>query len=93
VLTGAIADRVDLLVVNRFGRAESLGRGMLGTFAAAMEAQMPVLTAVRPPYEQAWTQFHGSSAEVLPATSEAVVRWGLASIPSVEQGAAHAAQS
>ena len=32
-IMAAIADRVDLLVINRFGRAESLGRGLLGCFA------------------------------------------------------------
>jgi hypothetical protein len=45
----AIAERVDLLVINRFGRAENLGRGMVDTIASAIEAGIPILTAVRPP--------------------------------------------
>jgi hypothetical protein len=57
-LRAAITDRVDLLVMNRFGRAESLGGGMLDVFAAAMEARIPVLTAIRPPYDVAFRSFH-----------------------------------
>jgi hypothetical protein len=71
----AIADRVDLLVINRFGRAESLGRGLLGIFTAAIEAGVPLLTAVRHPYDQAWEQFHGGFAQALAASADAIVAW------------------
>ena len=53
-INDAIAANVDLLVVNRFGRAESLGRGLIGSFTAAIEAGIPILTAVRAPYDDAW---------------------------------------
>ena len=33
----SLADGVDLIVINRFGRAESLGKGLLGCFTAAVE--------------------------------------------------------
>lgn len=71
----AIADRVDLLVINRFGRAESLGRGLRGCFEAAVEAQIPVLTAVRAPYDTDWAAFHGGLGVDLDASVEAVVAW------------------
>jgi hypothetical protein len=58
-LPAAIAEGIDLLVINRFGRAESLGRGLLGCFTAAMEAGVRVLTAVRVPYVEAWAAYHG----------------------------------
>jgi molybdate transport system ATP-binding protein len=77
-ILGAIADRVDLLVINRFGRAESLGRGLIDCFAAAIEADVPVLTAVRAPYDEAWQRFHGGSARELPADLSIVVEWALA---------------
>jgi uncharacterized protein len=47
VLRAAIADRVDLIIINRFGRAEGLGRGLINNFAVAIEVGIPVLTAVR----------------------------------------------
>jgi Protein of unknown function (DUF2478) len=69
ILLAAIAERVDLLIINRFGRAESLGRGMLSIFSRAIDAGVPVLTAVRHPYDAAWHSFHGGMALNWPQTS------------------------
>jgi nucleoside-triphosphatase THEP1 len=74
-ITAAIADRVDLLVINRFGRAESLGRGLLASFVAALDAGVPVLTAVRHPYDQAWQEFHAGLGCDLASRSETVLDW------------------
>ena len=78
-LMAALADGVDLLIINRFGRAESLGRGLLGCFAAAIEAGVAVLTAVRPPYDQAWYAYHGGSAPDLVPEIQEIIDWALAS--------------
>jgi hypothetical protein len=78
-LTAAIADGVDLLVINRFGRAESLGRGLIASFTAALEAGIPILTAVRPPYDDAWRDFHDGLACDLAAVPEAVIDWAYSS--------------
>ena len=78
-LMAALADGVDLLVINRFGRAESLGRGLLGCFSAAIEAGVPVLTAVRSPYDDAWRAFHGGCAHQLAAEEQEIVDWAIAS--------------
>ena len=75
VIRDAIADKVDLLVINRFGRAESLGRGLIGSFAAAIEAGIPVLTAVRPPYDAAWMDFHGGLGCAFAPELERVIAW------------------
>lgn len=74
-ILAAIADGVDLLVINRFGRAESLGRGLIDCFAAALEAGIPVLTAVRAPYEEAWNAFHGGLAQSLRPGLANVINW------------------
>jgi|SoiMethySBSTD1v2_1073268.scaffolds.fasta_scaffold1400111_1 uncharacterized protein DUF2478 len=74
-LDRAIADRVDLVVMNRFGRAESLGGGLLGPLASAVAAELPVLTAVRAPYDLAWAKFHGGLAKELPADVASVTAW------------------
>ncbi|GAB4228641.1 MAG: hypothetical protein Kow0032_09200 [Methyloligellaceae bacterium] len=71
----AIADKVDLIVINRFGRAESLGRGLLDWFVRALEAGIPVLTAVREPYDEAWAGFHGGLAADLAPDVAAVCDW------------------
>jgi hypothetical protein len=80
-IMAAIADRVDLLVINRFGRAESLGRGLIGCFTAALEAAVPILTAVRAPYHADWRAFHGGLGQDLPADEARVVGWAIRTIP------------
>jgi len=75
VLREAISDRVDLLVVNRFGRAESLGRGLRPCFEEALAAGISVLTAVRPPYDEDWNTFTGGMAIRLAATKTEILGW------------------
>ena len=75
VIDRAIVDGVDLIVINRFGRAESLGSGLLACFSSALSAGVPVLTAVRAPYDVAWTTFHGGLGLELPDNDTAVVSW------------------
>jgi hypothetical protein len=76
-IIAAIAEGVDLVVVNRFGRAESLGRGLIGCFTAALEAGVPLLTAVRAPYGEAWQTFQAGLAKALPPDLETIVDWAL----------------
>ncbi|KAB2851491.1 MAG: DUF2478 domain-containing protein [Hyphomicrobiaceae bacterium] len=78
VLLAAIEARVELLVVNRFGRAEGSGRGLRACFEAALAAEVPVLTAVRAPYDESWAEFHGGLAKELPASLPHVVEWVMA---------------
>jgi molybdate transport system ATP-binding protein len=74
-ILSAIAEGVDLVVINRFGRAESLGGGLIQCFTAAFEARIPLLTAVRPPYDAAWTTFHGGVGQNLAAQLESILSW------------------
>lgn len=75
LLDAAIVEPVDILVVNRFGRAESLGRGLRGVFERALEAGVPLLTCVREPYVAAWRAFHGGLGTELGCEVAAAVRW------------------
>ena len=77
---GALLDQtlnhnVELLVLNRFGKAEAEGGGLRPAFVRAIESGIPVLTAVRPPYTDAWSEFHGGLADNLPADLGAVLAW------------------
>jgi hypothetical protein len=74
-IAAAIAAGVDLIVVNRFGRAESRGGGLLPALALAVEKGVPVLTAVRAPYVDAWAEFHGGMAAALPPELSRVLSW------------------
>lgn len=77
---GALLDRpfdhrTELLMLNRFGKAEAEGGGLRSVFARAIDVGIPVLTAVRPPYLEAWAQFHGGLAADLPADLNRVLAW------------------
>lgn len=65
----------DLLVLNRFGRGESEGRGFRDLIGAAITLGIPVLTAVRPAYVDAWAAFGGGIACDLPMERAAVLNW------------------
>jgi nucleoside-triphosphatase THEP1 len=75
VIEQAICDRVDLVIINRFGRAESEGKGLRDYFAQAVDASVPVLTGVREPYIEAWQQFHGGMAHELLASDKNMENW------------------
>lgn len=74
-LQGELASGAELLVINRFGRAESEGHGLRNIFELAVESGIPVLTAVREDYADDWNAFHGGMAADLPAEAGAVMRW------------------
>ena len=75
MIMSAIEERVDLVVVNRFGRAETRGGGLLTCISAAVSVGIPVLTAVREPYVAAWQQYHCDLATSLDPDFDAVTTW------------------
>ena len=74
-IEGELSQDVDLLVLNRFGRGESDGRGFRDLIGAAMALDIPVLTAVRPAYAQAWHDFGEGVACDLSMDLGAVMAW------------------
>lgn len=59
----ALASSTDLLIVNRFGRAEAEGHGMRRAICTAMEREVPVIVGVRLAYQEVWDSFHGGLAQ------------------------------
>ncbi|QCO55584.1 DUF2478 domain-containing protein [Pseudorhodobacter turbinis] len=76
----------DLLILNRFGRGESEGRGFRDLIGKAIALDVPVLTAVRPTYAKDWEEFGAGVACDLPMDRAAALRWF-----SAVQEARHAA--
>lgn len=66
VLRRALANKPDLVVLNRFGRLEAEGGGMCAELLDLMAEGVPVLTAVAPAYRQAWADFSGGAAVLAP---------------------------
>lgn len=65
----------DLLILNRFGRGESEGRGFRDLIGKAIALDVPVLLAVRPTYQEAWAAFGSGLSCDLPMTQAAVLAW------------------
>lgn len=74
-LTADLDGAPDLLVLNRFGKAEAEGGGLRPVIEKAVEAGVPTLIAVRDDHAAAWATFHGGLAETMPANDEAILDW------------------
>ena len=74
-VTDAIEAGVDLVVINKFGRAESEGGGLLSGIVDAVAADIPLLTTVREPYLEAWRSFHGGLAIELAPLKGTIIAW------------------
>ncbi len=74
-LTAAIDDGPDLVVINRFGRAEAEGRGLVKPIAQALKADIPVLIAVPERRFFDWIRFSDGMNVRLPCRREALDRW------------------
>lgn len=85
-VTDAIALRADLIVLNKFGRAESEGGGLRGCISDAVSAGIPVLTTVREPYVRPWRTFHDGMGTELAPSLPAVVRWCKAACRGARNG-------
>lgn len=74
-LDAAIRQGADLLVLNRFGKGESEGRGFRDLISSALELDIPVLVAVRSTYSAAWEAFSGDCGVTLPFDHGALRNW------------------
>ena len=74
---GALAERADLVIVNKFGKQEALGEGLRQEIADALLAGLPLLIAVRRDFLPAWRDFAGEDWAELVADEALVERWVL----------------
>jgi nucleoside-triphosphatase THEP1 len=65
----------DILILNRFGKGESEGKGLRAAFEAASLAGVPVLTSVKETYLEPWRGFAGGMSSDLAPDPDAVLRW------------------
>lgn len=65
-LTQRLDHGADYLIINRFGRAEAEGRGMIPVLERALGAQIPAIVGVRRDYRDQWARFHGGLALEVP---------------------------
>ena len=71
----ALRSGARLLLVNRFGKAESAGQGLRSAIELAIAEGIPVLAGIREDYAKDWETFHGGLATALPADTDKVLAW------------------
>lgn len=74
-LLAQLKNHPDFVILNRFGRGESEGRGFRPVIETAYAMNIPVLTAVRERYQDSWRTFAADMAILLPQDSDAVNDW------------------
>lgn len=76
-----IVSGCDLLILSKFAKLEGSGSGLTSAFAAALEYDVPVLTAVSPVFQESWNNFAAPYFEMLPPTAAALDDWWQAIAP------------
>lgn len=71
-------ESADLLIINKFGKQESEGRGFVPVIAEAMTRGLPVVVGVNPLNHGAFHAFTDGMAQDLPADPEAISAWAFA---------------
>jgi hypothetical protein len=74
-LAAAIEQGADLVIINRFGRSEAHGKGLIDLVPLALDADIPVLIAVPEQRFTAWIRFSEGMNVRLPCRREALDRW------------------
>ncbi|WP_347338463.1 DUF2478 domain-containing protein [Bradyrhizobium forestalis] len=75
VVSKALRNKIDLLVVNKFARQEAAGRGLRAEFVDAITRGVPVLTAVPKKCLADWRTFTAGVGTLLPCDRESLEQW------------------
>src|SRR6201989_3017736 len=71
----ALDGGADLLIINRFGKQECAGKGLVYLIERALDADIPVLIAVSHRRFEDWIAFSGGMSVKLPCDRDAVGAW------------------
>jgi hypothetical protein len=74
-IAAAIEEGADLLVINRFGKQEREGKGLLYLIEQALSAGIPVVVAVPDHCLDTWTVFAGDMSVSIAANRDALQDW------------------
>ncbi|WP_347336886.1 DUF2478 domain-containing protein [Bradyrhizobium brasilense] len=75
VVSQALRDKVDLLVISKFAKQEAVGRGLRAEFVDAITRGTPLLTAVPRKCLADWRAFTGDVGTLLLCDRQAVEEW------------------
>lgn len=75
ILRTAIEDRVDLIIVEKFGDEEREGKGLTDEILQGITAGIPLLIAVPETNLSVWTERSGGMGDVLTFDEKAFLEW------------------
>lgn len=78
----ALSEQVDLLIINKFGKRESEGRGFRVVIADALEHGIPVLVGISESTAADFRRFVGELAEELPGDADVLLDWCRTHVPT-----------
>ncbi len=74
-VTASLADKPQLLIVNKFGKHEADGRGFRPLIAEALAQDIPVLVGVNGLNMEKFQEFTGGGAEEITPKRDAILEW------------------
>ena len=74
-VASALDAGADILIINRFGKRERDGRGLLYLIDRAIDADLPVVIAVSGQHFAEWVKFAGGMTVKLPCNRHALEVW------------------
>ncbi len=77
----SLQDGADILILNKFGKQESEGRGLRTPIVSAVEQGIPVLVGLSSGRVDSWNEFCGAAGEIFDLGDQAVDRWLKATLP------------
>ena len=80
LVAASLSSGADLLIVNKFGKRESEGKGLAPVIAEALHRGLPVLVGVNGLNLAALLSFAEEEIQGLPTSAEAVADWCLAGV-------------
>ncbi len=75
LVTASLAHGPELVVINRFGKLESEGKGLRDEVAAAALSGIPTLVCVSTRYLDAWREFADDLSQEISCSPEALQAW------------------
>lgn len=77
--------RIDLLVLNRFGKGEAEGHGFRQVIEVAIARRIPTIVSVKDEYLQSWSEFAGDLGVLLPMNYMRISSWYVNTQPVAEE--------
>ena len=71
----AIFGNFDLVIIEKFGRQESRGEGLVDEIMKALASDTPAIIALPQNYKSEWDEMTGGEIEILSADIDAMVKW------------------